>query len=103
MALASLVPFQVPKKSRFSGPTPSNAPRNDVAPLKTIMYHAIKTTGTLIVISCVAGEYSCLQMQLTLKREFSYYLLTIYVPTCMLVIVSWFSFWIDPAVSQNYK
>jgi len=42
------------------------------------------------------GEYSCLLMELTLKREFSYYMLTIYVPTCMLVIVSWFSFWIDP-------
>jgi hypothetical protein len=49
MALASLVPFQGPKKSRFSGPTPSNAPHNDVAPLKTIMCRAIKTTGTLIV------------------------------------------------------
>ncbi len=46
----SLVPFQGPKKSRFSGPTPSNAPRNDVALLKTITYRAIKTTGTLIVI-----------------------------------------------------
>jgi hypothetical protein len=51
MALASLVPFQGPKKSRFSGPTPSNAPCNDVAPLKTIMYRAIKTTGTLIFIT----------------------------------------------------
>ncbi len=50
MALASLVPFQGPKKSRFSGPTPSNAPHNDVAPLKIITYRAIKTTGTLIVI-----------------------------------------------------
>jgi hypothetical protein len=50
MALASLVPFQGPKKSRLSGPTLSNAPRNDVAPLKTITYRAIKTTGTLIVI-----------------------------------------------------
>jgi hypothetical protein len=40
---------QGPKKSQFSGPTPSNAPRNDVALLKTITYHAIKTTGTLIV------------------------------------------------------
>ncbi len=49
MALASLVPFQGPKKSRFSGPTLSNAPRNDVAPLKTIAYRAIKITGTLIV------------------------------------------------------
>jgi anionic glutamate receptor len=38
-------------------------------------------------------------MDLTLKREFSYYMLTIYVPTCMLVIVSWFSFWIDPKVA----
>ncbi len=43
------MPFQGPKKSRFSGPTPPNAPRNDVAPLKTITYRAIKTTGTLIV------------------------------------------------------
>ena len=40
-------------------------------------------------------------MELTLKREFSYYMLTIYVPTCMLVIVSWFSFWIDPKVFQK--
>jgi hypothetical protein len=45
------VPFRGPKKSRFSGPTPSNAPRNDVAPLKIITYRAIKTTGTLIVIT----------------------------------------------------
>ena len=29
------------------------------------------------------------------KREFSYYLITIYVPCCMLVIVSWVSFWLD--------
>jgi hypothetical protein len=46
-----LVPFQGPKKSLFSGPTPSNAPHNDVAPLKIIMYRAIKTTGTLKVIT----------------------------------------------------
>jgi hypothetical protein len=48
---AILGPFQGPKKSRFSGPTPSNAPDNDVAPLKTIMHCAIKTIGTLIVIT----------------------------------------------------
>ena len=35
-------------------------------------------------------------VDLTFKREFSYYLLTIYVPCCMLVIVSWVSFWLDP-------
>jgi hypothetical protein len=56
MALASLLPFQGPKKSRFSGPTHSNAPRNDVAPLKTIKYRAIKTTGTLIVNTIPQGD-----------------------------------------------
>ena len=44
----------------------------------------------------LTGEYSCLTVDLTFKREFSYYLLTIYVPCCMLVIVSWVSFWLDP-------
>ena len=42
-----------------------------------------------------AGAYSCLKVELILKREFSYYLITIYVPCCMLVIVSWVSFWLD--------
>lgn len=43
----------------------------------------------------VAGEYSCLSVDLIFKRQFSYYLITIYVPGCMLVIVSWVSFWLD--------
>lgn len=42
------------------------------------------------------GEYSCLRVDMLFKREFSYYLILIYVPCCMLVIVSWVSFWIDP-------
>ncbi len=40
------------KSLDFQGPplpNPSDAPRNDVAPLKTITYRAIKTTVTLIV------------------------------------------------------
>ena len=54
---ASLIlSFQGPKKSQFSGPTPSNAPHTDVAPLKTITYRAIKTTGTLIVILTIVSK-----------------------------------------------
>ena len=41
------------------------------------------------------GEYSCLKVGLHFKREFSYYLIQIYIPCCMLVIVSWVSFWLD--------
>jgi hypothetical protein len=44
-----------PENLDFFGPkwpTPSNAPLNDVAPLETITYRAIKTTDTLIVNMC---------------------------------------------------
>lgn len=46
------------------------------------------------------GEYSCLTVDLVFKRQFSYYLITIYVPGCMLVIVSWVNFWLDPKVNN---
>ncbi|CAI4229985.1 unnamed protein product [Auanema sp. JU1783] len=41
------------------------------------------------------GSYACLRMQLLLQRQFSYYLVQLYAPTTMIVIVSWVSFWID--------
>ena len=50
---------------------------------------------TCILIFLFSGVYSCLKVELMFKREFSYYLLTIYIPCCMLVIVSWVSFWLD--------
>lgn len=46
--------------------------------------------------SSPTGSYSCLKVDLLFKREFSYYLIQIYIPCCMLVIVSWVSFWLDP-------
>ncbi|CAI4228524.1 unnamed protein product [Auanema sp. JU1783] len=45
--------------------------------------------------ACFNGEYSCARVELRLRREYSYYLIQLYVPCIMLVVVSWVSFWLD--------
>jgi hypothetical protein len=57
---ARSLPFQDPKKSLFSGPTRSHAPRNDVARLKTIKYKRRinnRYTGNFMYTSVVALLY----------------------------------------------
>lgn len=46
------------------------------------------------------GAYSCIKVDMLFKREFSYYLILIYVPCCMLVIVSWVNI---HSITQMYK
>uniref|UniRef100_A0A0N4Z2K3 Ig-like domain-containing protein n=1 Tax=Parastrongyloides trichosuri TaxID=131310 RepID=A0A0N4Z2K3_PARTI len=42
------------------------------------------------------GEYSCLRFSFQMKREFGFYLLHLYLPSSMMVIISFVSFWLDP-------
>ena len=45
----------------------------------------------------ISEEYSCLRATLNVKREIGYHVLQTYVPSALIVVVSWTSFWIDPA------
>ncbi|KRZ23127.1 Gamma-aminobutyric acid receptor subunit beta [Trichinella pseudospiralis] len=60
----------------------------------TLLLALFSQLDSLLLISST-GEYSCLRTILTLKREYSYYLITLYIPSFMLVVVSWVNFWID--------
>jgi cation transporter family protein len=40
------------------------------------------------------GTYPCLQLQLTAKRNHSHYVMTTYLPSMLLVILSWLPFWL---------
>ncbi|GFS36974.1 glycine receptor subunit alpha-2 [Nephila pilipes] len=40
------------------------------------------------------GNFTCIEVQFTLERRLGYYLFHTYIPTCLIVIMSWISFWI---------
>ncbi|CAL4098908.1 unnamed protein product, partial [Meganyctiphanes norvegica] len=42
------------------------------------------------------GNFTCLEIIFTFKRRLGYYLFHTYIPTCLIVIMSWISFWIRP-------
>ncbi|XP_064652535.1 glycine receptor subunit beta-like isoform X3 [Lineus longissimus] len=41
------------------------------------------------------GAYPCLQIKFILKRDIGYYLIQVYVPSILIVILSWVAFWIN--------
>ena len=49
---------------------------------------------SLRAVGSLAGKFSCLMATFNLKREFGYYLLQAYIPSILIVIISWVSFWI---------
>jgi len=53
------------------------------------------STNKYCDVKTATGEYSCLRVDLVFARELSFYIVTIYVPCFMIVVVSWFSFWLD--------
>ncbi|XP_075729810.1 glycine receptor subunit alpha-2 isoform X2 [Rhipicephalus microplus] len=42
------------------------------------------------------GNFTCLQLTFKLKRRLGYYMFHTYIPTCLIVVMSWVSFWIKP-------
>ncbi|KAG7163635.1 Glycine receptor subunit alpha-2-like 6 [Homarus americanus] len=45
------------------------------------------------------GNFTCLEVIFKLKRHLGHYLFHTYIPTCLIVIMSWISFWIRPDIA----
>ncbi|KAI0210145.1 Glycine receptor subunit alpha-2 [Lamellibrachia satsuma] len=43
----------------------------------------------------ISGKFPCLRVKLSLKRYIAFYLMSTYVPTAFIVVLSWLSFWLD--------
>ncbi|CEF63279.1 Gamma-aminobutyric acid A receptor/Glycine receptor alpha family and Neurotransmitter-gated ion-channel transmembrane domain and Neurotransmitter-gated ion-channel family and Neurotransmitter-gated ion-channel ligand-binding domain-containing protein [Strongyloides ratti] len=46
-----------------------------------------------------SGEWSCIRAFIVMKRLVLFHVIQTYLPTGMLVVVSWMSFWLDPRAS----
>lgn len=45
---------------------------------------------------CFAGNFTCLAVVFNLKRRLGYHLFHTYIPSALIVVMSWISFWIKP-------
>ena len=50
---------------------------------------------SLIIIQFI-GNFTCLEVIFKFRRRLGYYLFHTYIPTCLIVMMSWISFWIKP-------
>jgi len=41
------------------------------------------------------GDYPCLKIRFSLRRQYGFYMLQTYIPSILIVILSWVSFWIN--------
>ena len=52
--------------------------------------------NNIIILSIVVlGAYSVLYVKFHLRRHMGYFLINVYVPCALLVIISWVGFWIN--------
>ena len=52
----------------------------------------------LVFVTFLAGKFTILKATIRIDRKTGYYVLQVIVPSVLLVVLSWFSFWIDPNV-----
>ncbi|XP_076029342.1 glycine receptor subunit alphaZ1-like isoform X1 [Oratosquilla oratoria] len=72
--------------------TPIDVPDNlEIAQFDLLNYYTANKTNIYAV-----GNYSTLQAFFNLRRQNGYHILQTYVPTILIVSISWVSFWLDP-------
>ncbi|XP_074656144.1 glycine receptor subunit alpha-1-like [Tubulanus polymorphus] len=63
--------------------------------LQLPQFNLIKTVLEDCSQNYTTGSYPCLQVNFTLKRSIGYYMIQIYIPSVLIVILSWVAFWIS--------
>ena len=62
----------------------------------TIYVNLLQHLKKSLQLYAFAGNFSQLLIKFRLKRNIGFFILQTYVPSVLLVMISWVSFWIDP-------
>jgi hypothetical protein len=54
------------------------------------------TIGSFCFVLFSVGTFSALKADLVMTRKVGFYFLQVFVPSILLVVLSWVSFWVDP-------
>lgn len=57
----------------------------------------LKNNSRKLNVQChaSAGKFTCIEVKFHLERQMGYYLIQMYIPSLLIVILSWVSFWIN--------
>lgn len=56
----------------------------------------IRNTTEDCTASYSTGNFTCLKVEFKFRRRLGYFMFHTYIPTCLIVMMSWISFWIKP-------
>lgn len=54
-----------------------------------------KTFSLHLCLLLSSGKFTCIEVKFYLERQMGYYLIQMYIPSLLTVILSWVSFWIN--------
>ncbi|KAG7235892.1 hypothetical protein INR49_002090 [Caranx melampygus] len=70
---------------------------------KNANFHDVTQDNILLFIfrngDVLIRYYTCVEVIFTLRRQVGFYMMGVYAPTLLIVVLSWLSFWINPDAS----
>ena len=63
---------------------------------KICIHYSLRLSFPLtFLLHLLAGNYSCLVAKFHLSRSIGFHMVQSYIPTILIVVISWVSFWMD--------
>ena len=67
-----------------------------VEPIQLPQLELIYNTTADCTSAYSTGNFTCLMVEFKFRRRLGYFMFHTYIPTCLIVMMSWISFWIKP-------